>query len=144
MKNIHYILAGILSILFCCKDHNNNTNIGEAKYIVPINIKEKKPLNLSKSLEFKKYISLETTKESLIKHIEKMYFTDSSIIVFDDRIVDDTFEKVIVGFLPQKEFFRTIIANIEMLAYEEDGGYNWSWEYTGQKWYCYEGGYELR
>jgi hypothetical protein len=87
MRNINiWLLAGILLPQFSCKNDKEGTNIGPVRYTIPVNITEKKTLNLAEFLKFEKYISLETKEESLIKHIEKMYLTDSRILIFDDRL----------------------------------------------------------
>lgn len=79
MKKCIYLLA--CGTLFMSCNLQNSTSIRDAKYEVSINPNESKTLNFSKTTDFIKYVPLETTKESLIKHVEKMFITDSLIII---------------------------------------------------------------
>lgn len=86
MKIYIYIFA--YTTLFISCNLQNGTSIVEAKYEVNINPDESKTLNFSKTANFIKYVPLETTKEALIKHVEKMFMADSLIVIFDDMLSD--------------------------------------------------------
>lgn len=88
MKKYIYIYLFVYGALLVSCNLQNSTSIVDVKYEVNINPDESKTLNFSKTADFIKYVPLETTKEALIKHVEKMFITDSLIIIFDDMLSD--------------------------------------------------------
>lgn len=88
MNKYIYIYLFVYGALLVSCNLQNSTSIVDVKYEVNINPDESKTLNFSKTADFIKYVPLETTKEALIKHVEKMFITDSLIIIFDDMLSD--------------------------------------------------------
>ena len=82
MKKIFTSLAILL--FFCCNE--KNSGIQESEYVIKVNTDETEILDYSKKTSFNKFISLETTENSLIKKIEKIYFSKSIIIIFDESV----------------------------------------------------------
>lgn len=71
-------------LFFCCNKYGDE--IPKAEYRITVNTDKVEIFNLSKNTFFKKCILLETTENSLIKRIEKMYLTDSVVIIFDESL----------------------------------------------------------
>ncbi len=80
---IYAIIIFCLFISFGCEKNEKNA---ESKYSVNINVAEKETHYLSESTKFHKVVSLETTENSLIRKIHKVYLSESHIIIFDESL----------------------------------------------------------
>ncbi|MDD3322728.1 MAG: 6-bladed beta-propeller [Paludibacter sp.] len=80
---IKFLVFCCVSIFFhsCANREKNNTFVDT----VNIDVKQDKTLDLSRKLNIYNCVPLETTSESLIKQIEKIYVIDSSIVIFDNK-----------------------------------------------------------
>lgn len=79
---ISKLILCVIPLLFCCTS-KDNTSPKEADFMINTNTSKLETFNISHDTSFNKLIPLETTKNSLIKKIEKVYFNDSTIIIFD-------------------------------------------------------------
>lgn len=73
-------------ILFVGCNFPKVASVVNAQYEMDIDPSKSKVLDFSETTDFVKYVPLETTEESLIKHVEKMFISDSLVIVFDDML----------------------------------------------------------
>jgi hypothetical protein len=83
MKKVLLLIAPLI-LLFC--SCNKRTSIQESEYVIKISMDKTETFDLSKSTVFNQFIALETTENSLIMDIEKIFFSDSIIIIFDNRL----------------------------------------------------------
>ena len=82
MKTYVIIILCLLTSYSCKK----NEKKVESEYSVNIDTAQKETLNMSKSTRFNKIVTLETTTNSLIKKIQKIYLSKSHIIIFDESL----------------------------------------------------------
>lgn len=84
MKNnfLTFLLMSIL-LLSCTPNSKKETKV---RHIINIDINKGIVFNASESVDSLRYITLETTKESIINKIDKIYVTDSVIIIYDSKL----------------------------------------------------------
>ena len=97
MKNFFLIIPFVLLLFNCNK---NSTEIQETKYVIEINTDKVETFKLSNNTIYKNFVPLETTENSLIKRVDKIYLTDSVIIIFDESL------REILLFNKDGSFFR--------------------------------------
>jgi hypothetical protein len=82
MKTIYYLLLSLFVVLFCaCNHKKKGENI--ARYSININVDKISEFNIEDVATFHSMIPLETSDEVVIGKIQKVFLTDSLIIVWD-------------------------------------------------------------
>jgi len=84
MKKYFFYSLAILFLLISCTQPKVDKII--AKHVIKINIDKSQVFDVSNLMKLWDYIPLETTGESIIKKIDKIYVTDSFILIFDSKL----------------------------------------------------------
>lgn len=86
MKLESLFIIGLLVLFVSCSHKQIIIEEYNVKYKVEVALDESEVMNLSENTDMSRYVALETTNEALIKHVEKLFVTDTSIIVYDDKL----------------------------------------------------------
>jgi hypothetical protein len=85
MKKIYFVLL-VLCLASCKEKKKSNGKENDVIPSISVQVKDTQKFNIDSVADFHSVIPLETSDNSLIGNIKKVFLTDSLIVIFDDKI----------------------------------------------------------